>query len=73
MDLMDRSWGELSKKEQEILLKNCNCINAVNGKEVKFGECIVDFWNGLSVAGVVDIDGSINIDDKNIIYSATSL
>lgn len=61
-------WGDLSKKQKEKLLKNANCINAINGEKIQEGECVVDLTNDLSINGEIT-NGEIIINDNAIIYN----
>ena len=65
-------WGELSKEQKEKLLKNANCIDAINGEKVQEGKFIVDLTNNLSIAGEVVDNGEeavIVINNNAIIYN----
>lgn len=70
-NLKGKKWGQLTEEQQYELL-NCvvDTIDGCDGSRVRHGECIVDFDNGLSVAGYVNSenDYEIEIDNNAILY-----
>ena len=60
-----KKWRQLTIVQQEELLKHANVWN-----NIKAGECIVDFSEGLSVSANI-IDEEIVINDNAILYNPT--
>ena len=67
--LVGIKWGKLPRETQEWLLERSNCTDGRDCSNVKEDKCIVDFEEGLSVAGKI-IDDEIIIKDNAIIYSS---
>lgn len=67
-----RRWGDLSKQQQEDLLKNARGVSASGEDMRRSGECIIDLTDDLSVGGeivVSDNDIEFLIDDAAILYN----
>jgi hypothetical protein len=71
MNLVGKTWGELSTKKQRELLIKGNCVNATTGVENQEGSCIVDIGN-YSIAGEIK-DGEIIISNDAVFYDPTGL
>lgn len=62
-------WGQLTKEEKIVMLKNANAIDGESGNDmIEDGECIVDLHHPFSVSGRLQ-DGEIIIDDAAEIYN----
>lgn len=73
-ELKGRKWGQLTEAEQTELMQTATAIDGKTGNRAKNqGECIVDFGNGLSVAGMVEItedEDVITISDEATLYDS---
>ena len=71
LNLKGKIWLELSKEDQEKLLRKANTIDASTGNEIRTkGECTVDFeGTNFSIAGFINDDGEIIIDGTAIFYN----
>lgn len=72
--MLNKKWSELSDDKKEELLGNYYLIDGRTGNAPKSsGECIVDFSNGYSVAGhveITDVEDIITIEDDAVIYKS---
>ena len=67
-DLLGKTWSQLTEEQKEILLKEANPVDGSTGNNMtENGECIIDFSNGLSIAGSV-FDDEIVINENSILY-----
>lgn len=72
-NLKGKKWGQLTEEQQyDLLSRVVDTIDGCSGSKVRHGECIVDFDNGLSIAGYVNAenDYDIEIDDNSILYDS---
>lgn len=73
-NLIGSKWGQLTEDEKNELLISANAVDGATGNKMnKPGECIIDFINGLSVVGnieITDIEDIISIDNEAVIYSS---
>lgn len=68
-NLKGKKWGQLTEEQQyESLSRVVDTIDGCSGSKVRHGECIVDFDNGLSIAGYVNNNYSIDINNDSILY-----
>ena len=71
LNFAGKKWGELTHEEKETL-KITGYYPEMNRHEVGEHQIIVDFENGLSVAGILVVtedEMEIVIDNKSIIYN----
>ena len=67
-NLDNKSWGDLTLREQEHLLSIANAVDLRNCCKVEEGECAVNFEGyDYSIAGEV-IDDEIIIEDDAMFY-----
>lgn len=72
-NLKGKKWGQLTEEQQyDLLSRVVDTIDGCSSSKVRHGECIVDFDNGLSIAGYVNAenDYDIEIDDNSILYDS---